>query len=71
MAVQIYQKDFGASRNTSYYAYERDEDVRETALRKVNEFFFKHDNVDIVNIVESWNESMDFLRLVVYYKGYI
>ena len=71
MAIQIYSKEFGAGRNTSYYAYERDEDVREKVLKKANEFFFKYDSVDIVNIVENWSEDSNFLRLVVYYKDYI
>ena len=71
MAVQIYSKEFGAGRNTSYYAYERDEDVRERVLKNSNEFFFKHDSVDIVNIVENWTEDRSFLKLVVYYKDYI
>lgn len=71
MAVQIYSKEFGAGRNKSYYAYERDEDVRERLLKKCNEFFFKHDRIDIVNIVENWTEDRNFLKLIVYYKGYI
>ena len=61
MAIQIYSKEFGAGRNTSYYAYERDEDVRERVLKNANEFFFNHDSVDIVNIVENWTEDRSFL----------
>ena len=71
MAVQIYSKEFGAGRNTSYYSYERDEDVRERVLNNVNKFFFKHDSIDVVNIVENWSEDRSFLKLIVYYKSYI
>ena len=71
MAVQIYSKDFGVCRNTSYYSYENDEDVRKNALKNVNEFLLKHDSIDIVNIIEDWSENRSFLRLIVYYKSYV
>lgn len=71
MAVQICSKEFGAGRNISCYAYEKDEDVRKRVLEKCNEFFFahdRHDSIDIVNIVEDWTEGGEFLKLIVYYK---
>jgi hypothetical protein len=71
MAVQIYSKEFVGHANTSYYACEGDEDVRRRVLKEANDFFFKHDNLDIVNVVENWNQHRDYLNLVVYYKDYI
>ena len=71
MSVQILSKEFGSGRNMSYYAFEKDEDVRKKVLQNVNDFFFKHDSADIVNIVEDWTENRTFLRLVVYYKELI
>ena len=71
MITQIYSKEFGSCRKRSGYAYERDEDVRNRALDKINEFFQKQDGIDIVNIVESWFGNRDYLKLIVYYKKYI
>lgn len=71
MSVQIYSKEFIASKNSSFYANEREEDARAKALEKANEFFFAHDSVDIINIIENWNDNRDLIRLVVYYKDYI
>lgn len=71
MAVQIYSEEFYAYRYTSRLVQETDEDVRLKILYDINEFFFKHDSYDIINIVEHWDEGKYCLRVVVYYKGYI
>lgn len=67
MAVQIYNESFYVGRKL----YESDTDVRNRALEEVNEFFFHHDSVDIVNIIEEWQNNHNILKLIVYYKGYI
>lgn len=66
MAVQIYNKSFCVWKNL----YENDADVRNKALEEVNEFFFHHDSVDIVNIIEEWQNNHDTVKLIVYYKDY-
>lgn len=67
MAVQIYNQTFYTGRKM----YENDADVRNRALEEINKFFFHHDSVDVVNIIEQWETDNDLLRLIVYYKGYI
>ena len=69
MAIQIYSKEFCASRSASCCSHEREEDVREKALKDINEFFLKHDSFGVVNIIENWSENKDSLKLVVYYEG--
>ena len=71
MAVQIYRKEFDSFRNHCYYDYETDEKVCEKALADVNEFLLKHDDIDILKIVENWYKERDVLKLVIYYKRYI
>lgn len=66
MAVQIYNKSFCVWKKL----YENDADVRNKALEEVNEFFFHHDSVDIVNIIEEWQNNRDTVKLIVYYKDY-
>lgn len=68
MAEQIYSKVFFAHRNT---CYENEHDAREKALKDVNEFFFKHDSLCVMNIIEKWNDIRSYVELIVYYKGYI
>ena len=71
MAEQIYRKEFNVSRNTSYYGFENDQKVCEKALNEANEFFIKHGEFDIINVVEDWSEEKSYLSLAVYYKGYV
>jgi hypothetical protein len=67
MAVRMYVQEFYVGRKT----YEAESDVRNRALAEVNKFFFSRDSVDIVNVIERWNADFDFLKLIVYYKGYV
>lgn len=67
MAIRMYVQEFYVGRKI----YDTELDVRNRALVEVNEFFFRRDSVDIVNVIEEWNEDFDFLKFIVYYKGYI
>lgn len=71
MAVQIYSEEFYAHRYTSRLVQETDEDVRLKILYDINDFFFKRDGCDIINIIEHWDENKYCLKVVVYYKSYI
>lgn len=71
MAIQIYSEEFYAYRYTSRLVQETDEDVRLKILYDINEFFFKRDDCDIINIIENWDENKYCLKIVVYYKSYI
>ena len=69
MAEQIHRKHFIATR--LYSLGENENDVRDKVLKELNEFLFKHDGVDVVNIVEDWFLGRGKLQLTVYYKDYI
>ena len=51
--------------------YEDRGDIREKALKEVNNFLQKHDSLDVINIIEHWNEEESYLYLIVYFKDYI
>jgi hypothetical protein len=68
MAEQIYVKEFCACRNSSAHAHESEEDIRNNALKKVNEFFAKYGSCDIINITEYWTGNESCLHLMIYYK---
>lgn len=68
MVQQIYSKEFFGSRNTFY---DPEDEARRDALVEANTFFIKHNDVDIVNVVEYWNEDKSHIRIIVYYKDYI
>lgn len=65
MAEQIYVKTF---QNENY----SDNDVaRIMTLELANNFFIEHDSVDIINVIERWDEDKGCFYLIVYYKGYV
>ena len=65
MAEQIYRKTF---QNENY----SDEDIARTmTLELANNFFIKHDSVDIINVIERWDENKKCFHLIVYYKDYV
>lgn len=67
MAIQLYSKEFW-----NYYGeWEKAADVRNSVLSDVNEFFRWQDDVDIVEILEDWDDDDGCFTLVVYYKKYI
>lgn len=65
---QLYSQIFFARKELHY---EDREDIREKALKEVNIFLYKHECLDMINIIEYWNEEEDSLRLIVYFKGYV
>ena len=65
MAEQIYSKTF---QNENY----SEENIARTmTLALANNFFIKHDSVDIINVIERWDENKGCFQLIVYYKGYV
>lgn len=65
MAEQIYVKTF---QNENY----SDKDVaRIMTLELANNFFIEHDSVDVINVIERWDEDKECFYLIVYYKGYV
>ena len=65
---QLYSQTFFARKELHY---EDREDIREKALKEVNNFLYKQECLDMINIIEYWNEEEDSLRLIVYFKGYV
>ena len=68
MAQQIYSHTFFA-RKELYY--EDRGDIREKALKEVNNFLYKRESLDVINIIEHWNQEESYLYLIVYFKDYI
>ena len=67
MTAKIYNKVFFAHK-ISYL--DNDQDVRGRAINEVNQFFTKHNELDILNIFESWSIDKSSIELVVYYKNH-
>ena len=65
---QLYSQTFFARKELHY---EDRGDIREKALKEVNNFLQKHDSLDVINIIEHWNEEESYLYLIVYFKDYI
>lgn len=65
---QLYSQTFFARKELHY---EDRGDIREKALKEVNNFLYKHETLDIINVVEYWNGEEGYLNLIVYFKGYI
>ena len=65
---QLYSQTFFARKELHY---EDRGDIREKALKEVNNFLYKHKSLDIINIIEYWNEEEGSLLLIVYFKDYI
>lgn len=68
MAEQIYSKEFFGTRNIFY---DHKDKARQEALVEANAFLIQYDSIDIINIVEYWNEAESRIHLIVYYKNYI
>ena len=65
---QLYSQTFFARKELHY---EDRGDIREKALKEVNNFLYKHQSLDVLNTIEYWNEEEDSLRLIVYFKDYV
>ena len=65
---QLYSQTFFAKKELHY---EDRGDIREKALKEVNNFLYKHECLDIINVIEHWNEEEGYLYLIVYFKDYI
>lgn len=61
---EIYIEEFSVSK----FLFEDNRDVRNRALREVNDFFNKKaTGYKVLNIIEEWSENKTCLRLIIYY----